>query len=133
MEKLVLDEKEVNELMDTFDFNKSVYLQKLQELTRVIDKLDDIQTIQKQITDDLIQFKPILLKLQDKDEKEVIDNYSLYLSFLAQKIEDLGKNEDLKQIQKIINLSDKIVSLSVLKVVLIVAVITTALNFLILK
>ncbi|MCT7533163.1 hypothetical protein N5U22_07060 [Aliarcobacter cryaerophilus] len=133
MGKIVLDEKEVNELMDTFDFNKSVYLQKLQELTRVIDKLDDIQTIQKQITDDLIQFKPILLKLQDKDEKEVIDNYSLYLSFLAQKIEDLGKNEDLKQIQKIINLSDKIVSLSVLKVVLIVAVITTALNFLILK
>ena len=133
MGKIVLDEKEVNELMDTFDFNKSVYLQKLQELTRVIDKLDDIQKTQKQITDDLIQFKPILLKLQDKDEKEVIDNYSLYLSFLAQKIEDLGKNEDLKQIQKIINLSDKIVSLSVLKVVLIVAVITTALNFLILK
>lgn len=133
MGKIVLDEKEVNELMDTFDFNKSVYLQKLQELTRVIDKLDDIQTTQKQITDDLIQFKPILLKLQDKDEKEVIDNYSLYLSFLAQKIEDLGKNEDLKQIQKIINISDKIVSLSVVKISVIVAVVTTGINFIILK
>ena len=133
MGKIVLDEKEVNEMMDTFDFNKSVYLQKLQELTRVIDKLDDIQTIQKQITDDLIQFKPILLKLQDKDEKEVIDTYSLYLSFLAQKIEDLGKNEDLKQIQKIINISDKIVSLSVVKISVIVAVVTTGINFIILK
>jgi hypothetical protein len=133
MGKIVLDEKEVNELMDTFDFNKSVYLQKLQELTRVIDKLDDIQKTQKQITDDLIQFKPILLKLQDKDDKEMVQNYSIYLSFLAQKIEDLGKNEDLKKIQKIIYIGDKIVSLSVLKVALIVAVVTTALNFLILK
>ena len=133
MGKIVLDEKEVNELMDTFDFQKSVYLQKLQELTRVIDKLDDIQTTQKQITDDLIQFKPILLKLQDKDEKEMIDNYSLYLSFLAQKIEDLGKNEDLKQIQKIINISDKIVSLSVVKISVIVAVVTTGINFIIFK
>ncbi len=133
MGKIVLDEKEVNEMMDTFDFHKSVYLQKLQELTRVIDKLDDIQTTQKQITDDLIQFKPILLKLQDKDEKEMVQKYSNYLSFLAQKIEDLGKNEDLKKIERIINISDKIVSLSVLKVVLIVAVVTTALNFIILK
>ena len=29
MSKIVLDEKEVNELMDTFDFNKSIYLQEL--------------------------------------------------------------------------------------------------------
>ena len=133
MGKIVLDEKEVNELMDTFDFNKSVYLQKLQELTRVIDKLDDIQTTQKQITDDLIQFKPILLKLQDKDEKEMVQNYSIYLSFLSKKIEDLGRNEDLKKIQKIINIGDRIVSLSVVKVAVIVAVVTTALNFIILK
>ena len=133
MGKIVLDEKEVNELMDTFDFNKSVYLQELKKVNEVIEKLDEIQTTQKQITDDLIEFKPILLKLQDKDEKEMVQNYSIYLSFLAQKIEDLGKNEDLKKIQKIINISDKIVSLSVLKVALIVAVVTTALNFLILK
>ncbi|MDY0052636.1 MAG: hypothetical protein RBR65_08850 [Aliarcobacter sp.] len=133
MGKIVLDEKEVNELMDTFDFNKSVYLQKLQELTRVIEKLDEIQKIQKEISDDLIQFKPILQKLKDKDEKEMVQNYSLYLSFLAQKIEEFGKNQDLKKIERIINISDKIVSLSVLKVVLIVAVVTTALNFIILK
>ncbi|MGJ0373001.1 hypothetical protein NG764_11180 [Aliarcobacter cryaerophilus] len=133
MGKIVLDEKEVNELMDTFDFNKSVYLQELKKVNEVIEKLDEIQKTQKQITDDLIKFKPILLKLQDKDDKEMVQNYSIYLSFLAQKIEDLGKNEDLKKIQKIIDISDKIVSLSVLKVALIVAVVTTALNFLILK
>ena len=133
MGKIVLDEKEVNELMDTFDFQKSVYLQKLEKISEVIDKLDEIQTTQKQLTDDLNKFKPILMKLQDIDEKEMVQNYSIYLSFLAKKIEDLGKNEDLKKIQKIINISDKIVSLSVLKVALIVAVVTTALNFLILK
>ena len=133
MGKIVLDEKEVIELMDTFDFQKSVYLQKLEKISEVIDKLDEIQTTQKQLTDDLNKFKPILMKLQDIDEKEMVQNYSIYLSFLAQKIEDLGKNEDLKKIQKIINISDKIVSLSVLKVALIVAVVTTALNFLILK
>ena len=133
MGKIILDEKEVNELMDTFDFNKSVYLQKLQELTRVIEKLDEIQKAQKVIENEQQKYLKVLNNLQDKDEKEMVQNYSIYLSFLAQKIEDLGKNEDLKKIQKIINISDKIVSLSVLKVALIVAVVTTALNFLILK
>ncbi len=133
MGKIVLDEKEVNELMDTFDFQKSVYLQKLEKISEVIDKLDEIQTTQKQLTDDLNKFKPILMKLQDIDEKEMVQNYSIYLSFLSKKIEDLGRNEDLKKIQKIINISDKIVSLSVVKVAVIVAVVTTALNFIILK
>ena len=81
----------------------------------------------------LENYSSILSKFEPKDEKEMVQNYSIYLSFLAQKIEDLGKNEDLKKIQKIINISDKIVSLSVLKVALIVAVVTTALNFIILK
>ena len=81
----------------------------------------------------LENYSSILSKFEPKNEKEMIKNYSLYLSFLAQKIEDLSKNHDLKKIQKIINISDKIVSLSVLKVALIVAVVTTALNFLILK
>ncbi|XQC05149.1 hypothetical protein ACOAJ8_09170 [Arcobacter cryaerophilus gv. pseudocryaerophilus] len=133
MGKIILDEKEVNELMDTFDFNKSVYLQKLQELTRVIEKLDEIQKAQKVIENEQQKYLKVLNNLQDKDEKEMVQNYSIYLSFLAQKIEDLAKNEDLKKIQNIINISDKIVSLSVLKVALIVAVVTTALNFLILK
>ena len=81
----------------------------------------------------LENYSSILSKFEPKDEKEMIDNYSLYLSFLGQRIEELGKNKDLKKIERIINISDKIVSLSVVKVSVIVAVVTTALNFLILK
>jgi hypothetical protein len=110
-----------------------VYLQKLQELTRAIEKLDEIQKAQKVIENEQQKYLKVLNNLQDKDEKEMVQNYSIYLSFLAQKIEDLGKSQDLKKIEKILNIADKIVSLSVLKVALIVAVVTTALNFLILK
>jgi hypothetical protein len=81
----------------------------------------------------LENYSSILSKFEPKNEKEMIKNYSLYLSFLAQKIEDLSKNQDLKKIERIINIGDSIVNLSVLKVALIVAVVTTALNFLILK
>ena len=81
----------------------------------------------------LENYSSILSKFEPKDEKEMIENYSLYLSFLAQKIEELGKNEDLKKIERIVNISDKIIALSVVKVTVIVAVVTTALNFLILK
>jgi hypothetical protein len=81
----------------------------------------------------LENYSSILSKFEPKDEKEMIENYSLYLSFLGQRIEELGKNQDLKKIERIINISDRIVSLSVIKVVLIVAVITTGINFIILK
>ena len=133
MGKIVLDEKEVNELMDTFDFQKSLYLQKLEKISEVIEKLDEIQKTQKEISDDLIQFKPILQKLKDKDEKEMVQAYSHYLSFLAQKIEDLSKNQDLKKIERIIDISERIINLSVIKVAVIVAVVTTGINFIIFK
>ena len=81
----------------------------------------------------LKNYSSILSKFEPKDEKEMIENYSLYLSFLGQRIEELGKNQDLKKIERIINISDRIVSLSVIKVVLIVAVITTGINFIIFK
>ena len=81
----------------------------------------------------LENYSSILSKFEPKDEKEMIENYSLYLSFLGQRIEELGKNQDLKKIERIIDLSDRIVSLSVIKVVLIVAVITTGINFIIFK
>ena len=87
----------------------------------------------KNLNQKLETYSAILNKFESRDEKEMVQNYSLYLSFLATKIEDLSKNQDLKKIERIINISDKIVSLSVLKVALIVAVVTTALNFLILK
>ncbi len=78
-------------------------------------------------------YSSILNKFEPRDEKEMVQIYSLYLSFLAQKIGDLGKNEDLKKIERIVSISDKIIALSVVKVTVIVAVVTTALNFLILK
>ncbi len=133
MSKIVLDEKEVNELMDTFDFNKSMYLKKLEEITISINKLDEIQKTQTAITYKLESYTSILSKFESKDESEMIANYSLYLSFLTQKISNLSKSEDLKRIEKIINVADKIVNLSVLKVSVIVAVITTGINFIILK
>lgn len=133
MSKIVLDEKEVAELMDTFDFNKSIYLQELQKITGVINKLDEIQKTQTAITYKLESYTSILSKFESKDESEMIANYSLYLSYLTQKISNLSKSEDLKRIEKIINVADKIVNLSVLKVSVIVAVITTGINFIILK
>lgn len=122
MPKMVLDEKEVNELMDTFDFNKSVYLQKLEKISEVIDKLDEIQTTQKQITNDLIEFKPILLKLQDKDEKEMSINYASYLSFISKKIDELSKNSNLKKLEFIIENCNRILDLGSLKLGLIIAI-----------
>ena len=122
MGKIVLDEKEVNELMDTFDFQKSVYLQKLEKISEVIDKLDEIQTAQKEISDDLIQFKPILLKLQDKDEKEMSLNYTAYLSFIGKKIDELSKSSSLKKLEFIVDNSNKIVKFATLKLGLIAAI-----------
>ena len=81
----------------------------------------------------LENYSSILSKFEPKDETEMVQSYSLYLSFLAQKIEEFGKNQDLKKIEKIIKISENIVSLSVIKVVLIVAVITTGINFIIFK
>ena len=122
MGKIVLDEKEVNELMDTFDFNKSVYLQELKKVNEVIEKLDEIQKTQKQITNDLIQFKPILLKLQDKDEKEMSLNYATYLSFISKKIDELSKSSSLKKLEFIVDNSNKIVKFATLKLGLIAAI-----------
>ncbi len=81
----------------------------------------------------LENYSSILRKFEPKNEEEMVQSYSHYLSFLAQKIEDLNKNKDLKKIERIIDISDRIVSLSVIKVVLIVAVITTGINFIIFK
>lgn len=95
----------------------------------VINNVTQLQALNSKMKD----YTSIISKFEPKNEQEIIENYSLYLSFLAQKIEDLGKNQELKKIERIINLADKIVNLSVLKVVFIVAVITTGINFIILK
>ena len=81
-----------------------------------------IQKTQKQITNDLIQFKPILLKLQDKDEKEISLNYATYLSFISKKIDELSKSSSLKKLEFIVDNSNKIVKFATLKLGLIVAI-----------
>gem|GEM_PF-5956828 len=97
-----------------------------------IDVISNIEELQK-LNEKMKDYTSIISKFEPKNEQEMIKNYSLYLSFLSQKLEDLGKNQELKKIEKIINLADKILNLSVLKVVLIVAVVTTGINFIILK
>ena len=97
-----------------------------QEVVNNITQLEDLNSKMKDYTSVISKFEP-------KNEQEMIKNYSLYLSFLAQKLEDLGKNQELKRIEKITNIANKILNLSVLKVVMIVAVVTTGINFIILK
>ena len=78
-------------------------------------------------------YSSILRKFEPKNEKEMVQNYSLYLSFLAQKIEGLSKDQDLKKIERIIDISERIINVSVIKVAVIVAVVTTGINFIIFK
>lgn len=126
MSKIVLDEKEVNELMDTFDFKKSLYLQELQKITGVINKLNEIQQTQKEISNDLLQLKPILMKLQHKDEKEMIDSCAVYLAFLSKKLDELSKNSNLKRLEVIISSSDRIVNFSIVKLAATIAICVVA-------
>lgn len=95
----------------------------------VVSNIEELQKLNEKMKD----YTFIISKFEPKDEKEMVKNYSLYLSFLSQKLEDLGKNQELKRIEKITNIANKILNLSVLKVVLIVAVVTTGINFIILK
>lgn len=115
MSKIVLDEKEVNELMDTFDFQKSIYLQELQKITGVINKLNEIQKTQQDITNKLDSYTAILHKFNFKDEAEMTANYGAYLSFLSTKLEQLSKNSNLKKLENTINLSTNIITFSIAK------------------
>lgn len=117
MSKIVLDEKEVNELMDTFDFNKSIYLQELQKITGLVNKLDEIQKTQKEITDKLESYAVILNKFNFRNEQELTTNYALYLAFLSKKLEELSKDKNLKKLENIVLNSNNIVNFSVAKLV----------------
>lgn len=117
MSKIVLDEKEVNELMDTFDFNKSIYLQELQKITGLVNKLDEIQKTQKEITDKLENYTSILHKFNFKDEAELTVNYASYLAYLSKKIDELSKNSNLKRLENIVSISNNIINFSIAKLV----------------
>lgn len=115
MSKIVLDEKEVTELMDTFDFNKSIYLQELQKITGLVNKLDEIQKTQKEITDKLENYTSILHKFNFKNEAEMTANYASYLAYLSKKIDELSKNANLKRLNDIVEKSNNIINFSIAK------------------
>lgn len=117
MSKIVLEEKEVNELMDTFDFQKSLYLQKLEEITVTINKLSEIQTTQKEIADKLESYTSVLNKFNFKNEAEMTANYASYLAYLSKKIDELSKNSNLKKLENIVLNSNNIINFSVAKLV----------------
>ena len=93
----------------------------------VVSNIEQLQDLNLKLKD----YSIILNKFQSKDENEMALNYGAYLAFLSKKIDELSKNSNLKKLEKIINVADKIVTLSVLKVVLIVVFITTGINFII--
>ena len=60
MSKIVLDEKELNELMDNFDFRKSIYLEELQKLNTYSQKnIEDLKALTSKFTDFNSNFKSL--------------------------------------------------------------------------
>ena len=95
-----------------------------QEVVNNINLLQDLNS-------KLENYASTLHKFDFKDETEMTINYASYLSFLSKKIDELSKNSYLKRLEKIVDKTDFIINLSVVKVTIIVVVITTALNFII--
>lgn len=126
MSKIVLDEKEVNELMDTFDFNKSIYLQELQKITGMIKKLEDIQKTQKEIVDKLESHKSLLNKFEYSDEDKLISNYSAHLSYLSRRIDELVSNSSIKKLEKILDKSNSVINFSILKLIITITICISA-------
>jgi len=97
-----------------------------QDVAININQLQDLNSKLKDYTS-------IISKFDFIDEKEMTTNYASYLAFLSKKIDELFKNKNLSRIEKIIDNTNYLVNLSIVKVSIIVAVITTGINFLILK
>ncbi|MFW3399586.1 hypothetical protein [Aliarcobacter butzleri] len=79
MSKIVLDEKEVNELMETFDWQKSVYLKELKKVTSVISQLNQLQYNQEELNKKIILNGMAQTSVSTKTEKildklEIVDS-----------------------------------------------------------
>ncbi len=84
MGKIVLDEKEVTELMDNFDFNKSIYLKELLKLNTSSQKnIEDLKVLTSKFTDFNSNFKSL---------KEIETEIN--------KISQFSKNIDVSDFQK---------------------------------
>ena len=132
MGKIVLEEKEVNELMDTFDFQKSLYLQELQKLNTSSQKnVEDLKGLTSEFTHFNSNFKSLQqieteikqisqfsknIDVSDfkKNLKNIIDNasYKLELENSELKIQTQNLNNNVQNLKEIIpKVEDRIIDL----------------------
>lgn len=122
MAKIVLEEKEVIELMDNFDFNKSIYLKELQKLNQGnIKNVEDLKVLTSKFTDFNSNFKPLkeieteIKKISQfsknidvsdfkKNLKNIIDNasYKLELENSELKIQTQNLNNNVQNLKEVI-------------------------------
>ncbi|WNL29291.1 hypothetical protein [Aliarcobacter cryaerophilus] len=122
MAKIVLEEKEVIELMDNFDFNKSIYLKELQKLNQGnIKNVEDLKVLTSKFTDfnsnfnslqqieteikQISQFsKNIDVSDFKKNLKNIIDNasYKLELENNELKIQTQNLNNNVQNLKEVI-------------------------------
>ena len=122
MAKIVLEEKEVIELMDNFDFNKSIYLKELQKLNQgniknvedlkvLISKFNDFNSNFKSLKDIENAIKQIShfsknIDVSDfkKNLKNIIDNasYKLELENSELKIQTQNLNNNVQNLKEVI-------------------------------
>ncbi len=96
MGKIVLDEKEVNDLMDNFDFNKSIYLKELLKLNTSSQKnVEDLKILTSKFTDFNSNFKSLK---EIKNEINKISHFSknIDVSEFQSKLKSIVNNSALK-------------------------------------
>ena len=101
MAKIVLEEKEVIELMDNFDFNKSIYLKELQKLNQGnIKNVEDLKVLSSAFTN----FNSIDVSDFKKNLKNIIDNvsYKLELENNELKIQTQNLNNNVQNLKEVI-------------------------------
>ena len=122
MSKIVLDENELNELMDNFDFRKSIYLEELQKLNTYSQKnIEDLKGLTSEFTHFNSNFKSLQqieteikqisqfsknIDVSDfkKNLKNIIDNasYKLELENNELKIQTQNLNNNVQNLKEVI-------------------------------
>ncbi|MFX4267745.1 hypothetical protein ACOL29_08860 [Aliarcobacter butzleri] len=92
MGKIVLDEKEVNELMETFDWQKSVYLQELKKVTSVIAQLNQIKYGQEELNKKIILNGMAQNSVSTRAEK-ILDKLQI-INSIQKNLEEIEKNSE---------------------------------------
>ena len=122
MSKIVLDENELNELMDNFDFRKSIYLEELQKLNTYSQKnIEDLKGLTSEFTHFNSNFKSLQqieteikqisqfsknIDVSDfkKNLKNIIDNasYRIELENNELKIQTQNLNNNVQNLKEVI-------------------------------